>query len=189
MKVRLHAVELGSRANGPGLRAAVWFQGCTLACPGCFNPDTHDAGGGYEADTESLAGDIAGAGGIEGVSISGGEPFQQPEALEDLLRRLRATPLSILVFSGYTLERIRALPRGAEILANIDVLIAGPYVEARHLGRGLLGSANQRLHLLTSLYKLTDFAALPNCEVILHRDGTVTVSGVAPLSQEVGVRR
>ncbi len=49
------------------------------------------------------------AGGIEGVSISGGEPFQQPEALEDLLRRLRATPPGILVFSGYTLERIRAL--------------------------------------------------------------------------------
>ena len=67
------------------------------------------------------------------------------------------------------------------MLANIDVLIAGPYVEARHLGRGLLGSANQRLHLLTSRYKLTDFAALPTREVILHRDGTVTVSGIDPL--------
>ena len=170
------------------MRAAVWFQGCTLACRGCFNPGTHDAGGGYEADTESLAGEIAAAGGVEGVSISGGEPFQQPEALEDLLRRLRATPLSILVFSGYTLERVRALGRGAEMLANIDVLIAGPYVEAQHLGRDLLGSANQRLHLLTGSYKLTDFAALPKCEVIVHRDGIVTISGIVPMRKELGGR-
>ncbi|MCX6623226.1 MAG: 4Fe-4S single cluster domain-containing protein [Acidobacteria bacterium] len=166
-----------SRANGPGVRAVVWFQGCTLGCPGCFNPGTHDAGLGYEGDVESLAGLILAAPGIEGVSISGGEPFQQPEALAELVGRLRETPLSILVFSGYPMEVARARPGGPEILANTDVLVAGPYRQDLHFGSGLLGSANQRLHLLTGRYRLADFVTLPASEVILHRDGSVTVTG------------
>jgi len=182
MTARLHAVEFASRANGPGLRAVVWFQGCTLACPGCFNPRTHDPGGGYEMDIRSLAEALAASRAIEGVSVSGGEPFQQPEALADLVRRLRATPLGILIFSGYTLERIRTIPRGPAILDCIDVLVAGPYIQALHSGQGLVGSANQRIHLLTGRYTLAGFASLPRREVILHRDGTLTLSGIAPLS-------
>ena len=180
MRVRLHAVELASRANGPGLRSVVWFQGCTLGCLGCFNPGTHEADAGYETDVDSLAGQLLAAPNIEGVSISGGEPFQQPEALAQLVTRLRETPLSILVFSGYTLAHIRNLPDSTESLANIDVLVAGPYVQSSHLGFGLLGSSNQRLHLLTCRYQPTDFAALPASELILHRDGSVTVSGFRP---------
>jgi anaerobic ribonucleoside-triphosphate reductase activating protein len=155
----------------------VWLQGCTLGCPGCFNPGTHDRHGGYESGVESLAEQIAAAPDIEGVSISGGEPFQQAEALSELLAGLGGTGLSILVFSGYTLAAIRKMPLGAEILAHIDVLVAGPYVQSGHLGAGLLGSSNQRLHLLSGRYRLSDFASLPASEAILHRDGTVTVSG------------
>ena len=88
MRVRLHAVELASRANGPGLRSVVWFQGCTLGCSGCFNPGTHDSGGGYDTEVESLAEQLLSAPNIEGISISGGEPFQQPDALADLVARL-----------------------------------------------------------------------------------------------------
>jgi len=177
MQIRIHAVEPSSRANGPGLRAVVWFQGCTLGCPGCFNPGTHDGSAGYETEVESLVAQLLSAPNIEGVSISGGEPFQQPNALADVVARLRKTPLSILVFSGYTLAHIRNLPRGAEVLAHIDVLVAGPYLQSSHLGCGLLGSSNQRLHLLTCRYQPKDFAALPTSELILHRDGSVTVSG------------
>ncbi|MFH1265139.1 MAG: 4Fe-4S single cluster domain-containing protein, partial [Planctomycetota bacterium] len=84
MKIRLHAFEPASRANGPGLRAVVWFQGCTLRCPGCFNPGTHNPLSGHESDTATLAAEIlAIRRKIEGVSVSGGEPFQQPEALLD----------------------------------------------------------------------------------------------------------
>jgi anaerobic ribonucleoside-triphosphate reductase activating protein len=179
MRIRLHAVDPASRANGPGLRAVVWFQGCSFGCPGCFNPDTHDPGGGYDADTAALAPQLAGLPDIEGVSISGGEPFQQLDALLDFLRRIRRSPLSILVFSGHTLEAIRAFPQGPEILACLDVLIAGPYLHALHAGRGLLGSANQRIHLLTSRHHITDFDSLPAREIILHRDGTLTITGFA----------
>ncbi|MBI4514229.1 MAG: radical SAM protein [Deltaproteobacteria bacterium] len=181
MKVRLHAIEYGSRANGPGLRAALWFQGCTLACPGCFNPATHDAQDGGWSDTGTLAAEIsARRTSIEGVSISGGEPFQQPQALRDLLERLAESGLSRLVFSGYTLHEIQVSPWGPAILSCIDVLIAGRYVAMRGLGEGLRGSANQRVHLLTSRYTHGDLAAVPRREVILHPDGSVSITGIRP---------
>ncbi len=183
MRVRLHAFEPASRANGPGPRAVVWFQGCTLGCRGCFNPATHDPQGGYEADTAALADQIlALRPTIAGISVSGGEPFQQPEALLDLLGHLDGSGLSRLAFSGYTLDAIRALPLGDRILAHLDVLIAGRYLASQHLGRGLLGSANQRIHLLTDRHKPADFDEVPAREVVLHRDGTMTLSGMAPLS-------
>jgi anaerobic ribonucleoside-triphosphate reductase activating protein len=181
VQVRIHAVEQMSRANGPGWRAVVWFQGCTLGCPGCFNPPTHPHAGGILLDTAELAEKLTRlAGRIEGVTISGGEPFQQAEALTDLLARLSATPLSRLVFTGYSLREVSELPHGQEALRHIDVLIAGRYVAGRHLGLGLLGSANQVVHLLTPRYTQEDLAEVPPGEVILHADGTVSVSGISP---------
>src|SRR5438270_747298 len=140
MLVRIHAVEPASLVNGPGRRAVVWFQGCTLGCPGCFNPDTHSSSGGSLVETAQLAeqfGQLAGM--VEGVSISGGEPFQQPEALLDLLERLPAG-LGRLVFTGYTLDEVKRMPLGQRILRQVDALVAGRYVAARHLGVGLLAS-------------------------------------------------
>ena len=185
MKCRLHAIEPASRANGPGLRGVVWFQGCTLGCPGCFNPTTHDPGSGFEADTAELAEQLLrNPNGIEGVSLSGGEPFQQPAALLDLLQRLAASPLSKLAFSGYTLAEIRRQPLGSAILQHLDVLIAGRYVRPHHLAVGLLGSRNQQIHLLTKRYTPADLLAVPTGEVILHADGSVTLSGIRPIEQE-----
>jgi anaerobic ribonucleoside-triphosphate reductase activating protein len=89
------------------------MQGCTIRCLGCFNPTTHDPRAGYEIDTQELVGRILGEGpDIQGVSISGGEPFQQPEALLDLVKRFRAAGLSVLVFSGYPIERIKRISGG-----------------------------------------------------------------------------
>lgn len=182
MKLRLHAMEMASRANGPALRAVIWFQGCTLGCPGCFNPETHAPSSGDTTDTEDIFHKVmACPDPIEGVSISGGEPFQQPEALLDLVQRFSTAQLSVLVFSGYTLNAIRALPLGPGILHHVDVLIAGLYVQSAHSGRALLGSANQSIHLLTSRYRHADFQDVPTREVILHRDGTITLSGISPL--------
>src|SRR5262245_56415231 len=122
VSIRIHAVEPRSRANGPGARFVVWIQGCTLGCPGCFNPPTHDAGGGREVPVEELAAQRAATPGIEGLSLSGGEPLQQPAAAAALLDAARARGLSTLAFSGYTLEEIRAIPGGPEVLARLDVL-------------------------------------------------------------------
>ena len=179
MQAQLHAFEAYSRSNGPGTRAVVWFQGCTLGCPGCFNPTTHDPEGGSQHDTVLLAERIRGLGDtIDGISISGGEPFQQPEALLDLLQRLQPMNLSCLVFSGHTLEEIRQITLGPAILEHIDVLFAGRYLHQEHQTAGLLGSANQKVHLLTRRHTIPEFQQVPDMEAIIHADGTITMSGI-----------
>jgi anaerobic ribonucleoside-triphosphate reductase activating protein len=185
MKLRLHAFEPTSRANGPGLRAVVWFQGCTLGCPGCFNPGTHDLQGGCDFDTETLVAKILALDTrIEGISISGGEPFQQPNALLDLLRRLTVSRLSRLIFSGYTLSEVHSLPLGPTILRRIDVLVAGRYVAAQRVGHSLLGSANQQIHLLTDRYTPSELSQVPSRELILHTDGLIAATGFSPWQPE-----
>jgi anaerobic ribonucleoside-triphosphate reductase activating protein len=181
VKLRIHAIEPRSRANGPGARFVVWMQGCTLGCPGCFNPTTHDAAGGREITVEEIASQLAATPGIDGLSLSGGEPLQQAEAAVALLDAARALGLSTLAFSGYTLDEIRALPHGPEVLARLDVLIDGRYVATQRLATGLRGSANQRIQLLTSRYSVADVEATPVAEVSISANGEVVLTGVNPL--------
>jgi anaerobic ribonucleoside-triphosphate reductase activating protein len=175
----VHAVDPRSRANGPGVRFVVWLQGCTLGCPGCFNPATH-ASEGNEVDVDAVLAQLAAAR-VEGLTLSGGEPLQQPEAARALLAGARRLGLSTLAFSGYTLAEIRELAGGPEILALLDVLVDGRYVSTERLGRGLRGSANQRIHLLTERHTLADVEATPVAEIVIGRDGLVQLTGVDPL--------
>lgn len=173
-----------TRANGPGTRFAIWFQGCSLACPGCFNPATHPDAAREVVPVDDLVDRIAGeADAIEGVTVSGGEPFEQPEALAALVGglRRRAPGLSILVFSGFTRAEIERRPHGPAILAAIDVLVDGRFVERRLRGRGLRGSDNQVIHLLGGRYRMEEIEATPVGEVVIGPDGSACVTGVAPL--------
>jgi anaerobic ribonucleoside-triphosphate reductase activating protein len=176
---RVHAVEKRSRANGPGERFVIWLQGCTLGCPGCFNPATHAAGGTPREVAELIA--EARAARVEGVTLSGGEPLQQPEAALALLRAARGAGLSTLVFSGYTIDEIRAQPLGPAILAELDVLVDGRYVAGERHATGLRGSANQRIHCLTARYTIADVEATPIAEVRISPDGTAVLTGVDPI--------
>lgn len=157
------------------------MQGCTLGCPGCFNPTTHDAGGGREVAVAEIAAQLAAATDIEGLSLSGGEPLQQPDAALALLDAARALGLSTLAFSGYSLDEIRGLPRGTDILARLDVLIDGRYVASERLASGLRGSANQRIQLLSSRYTRADVEATPVAEIRIGPSGDVILTGVDPL--------
>jgi len=181
--VRLHAVEPRSRANGPGVRYVIWFQGCNLGCPGCYNPDTHPDGAGTLRPIAEVVNDVeAHAEGIEGVSISGGEPLQQPDALLALVRRLRErTALSILVFSGYRRSEIEKMELGPEILAHIDVLIDGRYIDKQRLASKLRGSRNQSIQLLSGRYSEADVEATPAAEVKITASGEIVFTGVDPL--------
>jgi anaerobic ribonucleoside-triphosphate reductase activating protein len=182
-QIEVHAVEPRSRANGPGARFVVWFQGCTLGCAGCFNPATH-ATGGRSVDVDELAralADTARDHRIEGLTLSGGEPLQQPEAARALLDAARALGLSTLAFSGYTIDEIHALPGGPAVLARLDVLIDGRYVAADRLATGLRGSANQRIQLLTQRYTRADVEATPVAEIRIGPTGDVILTGVDPL--------
>jgi len=182
--IRVHAFEPRSRANGPGARFVVWFQGCTLGCPGCFNPTTHDAAAGRALPLDELIAELTRAaqgGRIEGLSLSGGEPLQQPAAALALLDAARGLGLSTLAFSGYTIDEIRALPGGPDVLARLDVLIDGRYVAGDRLATGLRGSANQRIQLLTERYARADVETTPVAEIRIGPTGDVVLTGVDPL--------
>lgn len=181
MLVRVHATEPRSRANGPGARFVVWMQGCTLGCAGCFNPATHAPGDGQLIAVDELARAFAATPGIEGLSLSGGEPLQQPEAAAALLDAARALGLSTLAFSGYTLEEIRTLDGGPAVLARLDVLIDGRYRSTERLASGLRGSTNQRIHLLTGRYTLAEVEATPPAEIRIGPTGELVLTGVNPL--------
>jgi anaerobic ribonucleoside-triphosphate reductase activating protein len=184
MKVlRVHSFLPFSHANGPGVRAVVWVQGCSLGCRGCFNPATHSFAGGEPVHVEALFGRMAALGeAIEGITVSGGEPLQQPRPLLALLQRVRReTSLSVLLFTGYTWAEIQPMPDAAALLACVDVLIAGRYDASQRLARSLRGSANQTVHLLTDRYTMDDLQSVPSGEVIITAEGEVVVSGVDPI--------
>jgi anaerobic ribonucleoside-triphosphate reductase activating protein len=181
--LRVHRFLPSSRANGPGARAVLWVKGCSLGCPGCYNPATHPFAGGEAVPVEELLARLVALGDrVEGLTVSGGEPLQQRPALLELLRRVRRqTGLSVLVFTGLSWEEVGRLPEAAELLACVDVLIAGRYDAARRLARGLLGSANKTAHFLTARYTAADLDAVPPAEVVITAGGEVVLSGIDPV--------
>ena len=182
MEIRIHKILKGSRANGPGLRNTVWIQGCMLDCPGCFNPQTHDPKGGQSISVRALCTELLSCP-CDGITISGGEPFQQPQALHELLRLLqqRCAP-PILVFSGYTYRELLGNEDAAACLPLIDALICGPFRrEIAPAYDRFCSSANQKLVLLTDRYSQKDFAGLPLREFVFDTEGNVTVSGILQL--------
>ncbi len=180
--MRIHRFLPSSRANGPGNRAVIWVQGCSLGCPGCFNPETHRASGGRLISPEALLKKIAASGdAVEGITISGGEPFQQAGSLGDFLRRLReTTDLSVVVFTGYDRAELAKIAGAEPALRFIDVLIAGRYRADRRVAHGLQGSANKRFHFLTRRYRRKDFQVVPDAELLIAEDGSLTVTGINP---------
>lgn len=182
-RLRLHHFLPSSRANGPGNRAVLWVQGCSLGCPGCFNLPTHTFTGGEEVFVAELSQRLISLGArIEGITISGGEPLQQRIPLLALLRQIRqASNLSVLLLSGFTWSEIQQMPGTALLLAHVDVLLAGRYDATQHLARDLRGSANKTVHFLTDRYTPADLAAVPPAEVVITPEGDLLLSGIEPL--------
>lgn len=119
---------------------------------------------------------------IEGLTVSGGEPFQQAPALGALLQAVRReTSLSILVFSGYTLEELRTIPGAGAALSAIDVLIAGRYRREQHNPSSFLASSNQQAHFLTQRYSPGDLNCLPDGEIWVEPGGDILLSGINPV--------
>jgi len=118
---------------------------------------------------------------IEGISVSGGEPLQQFQPLLAFLKRIRKkTNLSVIVFTGYTLKEIQQMQGTSELLECIDLLIAGRYDKTRRIGKDLRGSANQHLHFLSDRYTEDDVKTAPPAEVLIAKNGQVTVTGIDP---------
>jgi anaerobic ribonucleoside-triphosphate reductase activating protein len=180
--LNIHGILDRSRANGPGIRTSIWFQGCTLHCPACFNPDTHSKEPAHLMTVcDLLARVMSHDREIEGITVTGGEPLQQAEGLLALLLGVRsATSLSVVLFSGFSERQIRRMRLGDRILQLVDVLVAGRYVAQSHLGTGLRGSANQQVHLLTPRYQIQDLMSTPASEIHIDPHGNALVSGILP---------
>lgn len=171
--LNLAALMRGTRMVGPGLRDAVWVQGCSLRCPGCANQAylAHDRR--MQVPVARLLAHLAARRGwIDGVSVLGGEPTEQPRGVAALLAGARALGLSTVVFSGHTIERLRRDPACARLLAHTDLLIDGPFVAAlRDPALHWRGSRNQRLLRLSNRFADSDLAPPPaNGEVVLAPD-------------------
>lgn len=148
--IRMAGVVRESIVDGPGLRMAVFCQGCPHGCSGCHNQETHDFAGGYDCEIEKIVQAVKADPLLDGVTFSGGEPFCQPEAFFNLalaLKELRPD-LNLMAYSGYTYEELTAMhSEGVDrLLAIIDYLVDGPFILAeRDLTLLFRGSANQRV--------------------------------------------
>lgn len=161
--LRIATIVDDTRAEGPGRRWALWMQGCSIRCAACCNPEMFDPRRGEAVTIDALAAQLAAARarGVEGVTFLGGEPFEQAEALAALAQHARALGMTVMVFSGYTLAELGARADAAPLLAQIDLLVDGPYDRAQPepsppVGRRWIGSANQRMHYLTAAYAPDD---------------------------------
>lgn len=174
-----------TRALGPGVRAVVWVQGCCFHCKGCVAPEWIPFRVVRLIRPEHLAEILLRDPQVEGLTLSGGEPMLQARGLARLVKIARQSrELSVVCYTGFTLEALRTRPPGPgveELLAETDVLIDGPYVEPLNDGRGLRGSANQRIHFLTDRLKGEDFVTTPRRVEVHLGEGWLMLVGIPPL--------
>jgi anaerobic ribonucleoside-triphosphate reductase activating protein len=145
-------IETGGLAEGPGPRTVIWFQGCPIRCPGCYNPHLWPFDGGQEMTLAQILAEVkeGRARGDVGVSLVGGEPLAQPEACAELCVALHESGVHVIVFTGLTYQDIvslvEAIPAYEVILDNANVLVDGPFIQDEYDARiAYRGSRNQRV--------------------------------------------
>jgi len=193
--LRVHAPLEASGANGPGERVVIWLQGCTLDCPGCWNPATHERAGGFERSVPEILAWLEAArlrAAIAGLTISGGEPMEQVPGLVELVEGTsrRFQSFSIGLFSGYSegeLERgrYRCFPdatafekRGLwrRIRRTLDFAVLGRYNARAPSSDPLATSKNQRLQLYSDRHSRADFPP-QLVEVAIDDHGLTQITG------------
>jgi anaerobic ribonucleoside-triphosphate reductase activating protein len=182
----------GTAAEGPHLRFALWLQGCALRCPGCCNPELFERGRGHTHDVAALAREVVAAAcelGLDGITVLGGEPLEQADALAELLGPVRAAGLGVIVFTGYDFEEAADVDGFDRLWPMIDTLVDGRFDARRpELHRRFIGSTNQRLVHRTDRYR--DPALWIGeriAELHVDQDGTLRMLGTPSLVR-AGVR-
>ena len=148
MKIRIAGTVNDSIVDGPGLRYAVFTQGCSHHCPGCHNPETHDFSGGHEEDTDALIARMLKNPLLSGLTLSGGDPLEQSAPCLELAKAAHAHNLNVWAYTGYTWEYLldENDPDRMALLQEVDVLVDGPFLlDQRSLELNYCGSKNQRL--------------------------------------------
>lgn len=176
--MRINSILKVSEANGPGKRGVVWVQGCGRKCEGCFNPKTQSYSGGKEMQVSSI---LRGFNleEISGITVSGGEPFDQAEELKELLELAKKNNLNTLVYSGYTYKELSLSKR--DVLNYCDYLIDGPYKKDIPSKCRWAGSGNQRFlelekgEIKKDLTESDEYSK--TAEIIIDETGNITVTG------------
>lgn len=174
-----------TEVEGPGSRAALWLQGCTINCHNCCNPSFLPKEGGSYYNPEELAENFSKLQAIEGITILGGEPLQQKEGLKTFLTKIKElSSLSIMLFTGYQWEQILADKTKLELVLLCDLVIAGPFLEKEAPDvRRWIGSKNQTIHFITDRYKnLKDNWPITKKEIEIRiREDEIIING-SPLT-------
>ena len=178
--MNIHRIVTKTKSEGPGSRVAIWVQGCSIHCNDCMAKETWSTSPKQLLEVEELLSIIDSALDIEGITVLGGEPFDQVCELARLTDGIKSRDLSIIIFTGHTYEDLMSIndPDIAKVLNNTDVLIDGPYVEEeRSFERPLVGSNNQRFLFLSDRYNLSDFKNNA-IEIRISQDGIVQYNGM-----------
>ena len=195
MTLRVHAQMESSQVNGPGRRAVIWVQGCSLGCAGCFNKRSHSTAGGREVKIPVLVDWLKSlwlADAISGLTISGGEPMEQAAEISTFLEAVRSglPPLSIGLFSGYaegelvqgqfradsSLSRAQRGDLWQRIRRHLDFAVLGRYNRLQPSDRPLATSRNQQLLLLSDRHPEGDFTA-QSVEITIGAEGMTQITG------------
>jgi len=194
LTLRIARIAERTLAEGPGLRFALWVQGCHVRCAGCCNPHLFDPRGGQPLPVAALEDRLLAArAGLEGITLLGGEPFEQATGLAALATWARELGLGVMTFTGHVLEDLRASrdPGVAELIDATDLLVDGRYERSLpDPSRRWVGSTNQRFHFLTRRYSPGIELVAPGevertVELHVTTDGTALVNGWPELRRPI----
>jgi len=171
-----------TKALGPGIRSAIWLQGCLKDCEGCYSPEWRLFKEARLVHPDELAMELLSNPEITGLTISGGEPMLQAEELIYLVSKMKKErDIDVICFTGYELDRLLSCPPSegiSDFLTMIDLLIDGSYIKQLDNGKGLRGSTNQRLHYLSNRLTGFDFKGMQRKLDIQFRNGSVLFIGI-----------
>ena len=185
-KLRVNYIGKQLHAQGPGTRYTIWVQGCSIHCPGCSNVDTWDPAGGTEYDVQELVKDILATEGLDGVTITGGEPLDQFDAVYELCSSLFGK-ICVFLTTGYPLiyksagglftiwekeDNLRL-----KILKCLDIVCKGPFILSKICKDGWRGSSNQEVVFLTDRGRAQENMPSAYKEIIISPNGQVLETG------------
>jgi anaerobic ribonucleoside-triphosphate reductase activating protein len=170
-------IEKSSYIYGPGKRFVIWTQGCSIRCKGCWNEDMWDFEGGKNISITEIIELIKSDPEVEGITILGGEPFDQFEELKKLVDEISKNKITLIIYTGYELEEIHE-KQFSEILNKTDILITGRYIEKlRVTDKQWIGSTNQKIMFLTDRYDNTVLENACYAEILIDEFGKIRYLG------------
>ena len=180
--LNIYKIIKNTEVEGPGRRFCIWTQGCSRHCKGCFAKQTWEFGVGKSFTVDDLWNEIKAENGIEGITLLGGEPFEQAEPLAILTTLVKNSGYSVVCFTGYTYEELKNSKNSGvtALLNNIDLLIDGNFIQDKFdLTRPWVGSSNQRYLFLTDYYKPEDIKKYKNkIEIRIAGNGKLEINGM-----------